>query len=151
MNQTRSQPIVTDLAKEPAPAAPATWSLRRLSPGWALALAVGWPLATYIAWALEPPPAHPHAMAPMFIQVLSTIWFVAFVPTVFGAMARHPAAAVGAVVTGTSFLAMTIACPISGHHTIGLWFVGQFAVVLGMLAVSIAAVAAHWEPGASTT
>jgi hypothetical protein len=158
MDLTRSQPMqpiesiqptVSDLAEKPA--APSTWSLRRLSPAWALALAVGWPVGMNIAWALEPAPAHPHAAAPIFIQVLGWIWFLAFVPTIFGAVARHPAAAIGGVVTGASALAMTIACPVSGHHTIGLWFVGQFAVVLGMLAVSIGAVAAHWVPGTSTS
>jgi hypothetical protein len=33
----------------------------------------------------------------------------------------------------------SVACPVSGHHALGLWWVAQMAVTTAMLAVCVAA------------
>jgi hypothetical protein len=62
-------------------------------------------------------------------------------PTGPGAAAgiRHRAAAVAGVVTGLLSTTFVVACPVSGHHAFGLWWIAQLGLVGGMLAVSLVA------------
>jgi len=61
------------------------------------------------------------------------------VATVIAAARRRPAAASAGVVTGVVAVAFSVACPLSGHHGFGLWWIGQLGVMVTMLAVSVAA------------
>ena len=45
-------------------------------------------------------------------------------------------AAVGGVVTGLLVVALAIACPVSGHHAIRLWWFAELGILTSMLAVS---------------
>ena len=60
----------------------------------------------------------------------------ALVGTAIAAGVRHRAAAVGGVVTGLLVVALAIACPVSGHHAIGLWWFAELGILTAMLAVS---------------
>ncbi len=37
------------------------------------------------------------------------------------------------------FVAMAVACPVSGHHSFGAWWYGQMACALGLVAITVAA------------
>ena len=109
-----------------------------LSRGWAAALGLGWPLAFLAMLALEPAPAEPDA-APVVGVVLSLALLAGLVLTSAAAGTRQPLAAPAAVATGLVALTMSVACPVSGHHSYGAWWFAQMAVVVAMLAVSVAA------------
>jgi peptidoglycan/LPS O-acetylase OafA/YrhL len=51
---------------------------------------------------------------------------------------RQRAAAPAAVITGLITVAMVVSCPVSGHHHFGAWWLAELALVLAMLAVSVA-------------
>jgi hypothetical protein len=115
----------------------------RLTSGWSVILGLGWPLAFMIGMALEPAPAQPDAAVPVAIELASLALFGALVATSVSAASRHPMAAAGGVVTGILAVAFSVACPISGHHGFGLWWIGQLGVMVAMLGASVAALG-HW-------
>lgn len=118
------------------PASSVDQPARRLSRGWAAVLGIGWPLAIAISVAVEPAPAEPDAL-PVLVEWAGVIsLFVLFV-TVVAAMARSWAAVPAGVVTGVFAVAFSATCPLTSHHGLGLWWVAQFAVVTGMLGVTL--------------
>jgi hypothetical protein len=109
----------------------------RLTAVWAAVLGVGWPLAFALALALEPAPADPEA-APAPIAVLASLALLAgLVTTAAAAADRHRGAATAGAVTGLIAVAMTVTCPVSGHHELGLWWVAQLGLVTTMLGASV--------------
>ncbi|HEY7069263.1 MAG TPA: hypothetical protein VH479_04075 [Acidimicrobiales bacterium] len=93
-----------------------------------------WWLLPYI----EPTPAHPQAaLSTVEVVMIGGLLACLFVTSIL-AGTRRRAAAPAAVVTGLVSVAMVVSCPVSGHHQFGLWWLGELAVVLAMLAVSVA-------------
>jgi hypothetical protein len=107
-----------------------------VSAGWAAALGIGWPLAIIVSKALEPAPADPNAPMPVLAELANLALFFALVGTAIAAGVRHRAAAAGGVVTGLLVVPLAIACPVSGHHAIGLWWFAELGILTSMLAVS---------------
>jgi hypothetical protein len=111
----------------------------RLRLAWATVLGLGWPLAFLAATVLEPAPAHAHEAVPTVVAAAQIAVMVGLYATVGLAIARHSLTALAAAGTSVVALALTAACPLSGHHQFGMWWFGQLALVGGMLAVSVAA------------
>jgi hypothetical protein len=122
-----------------APQAPVLAGGERLRVGWALALGVGWPLTFMAGAALEPVPADPQAPVPLVVALASLVFLAALAGTVLAAAVRHPVAAPAGAVAGIVSLVFSVACPVSGHHALGLWWLAQMGVTTAMLAVCIAA------------
>jgi hypothetical protein len=123
------------------PAAPSrsTAAPRLLRRGWAAVLGLGWPLAIIASIAVEPAPANPDAPVPLIIELAGLALFVGLVATGIAAGIRHRGAAVAGVATGLLATTFSVTCPVSGHHSFGLWWVAQMAVTTTMLGVSLAA------------
>jgi hypothetical protein len=111
----------------------------RLRVGWALALGLGWPLTFVVGAALEPAPAEPEAAVPLVVALSALLFLAALAGTVLAAAIRHPLAAPMGVVAGVVSLAFSVACPVSGHHALGLWWVAQLGTTAAMLGVCVAA------------
>ena len=107
-----------------------------LSDRWAAVLGIGWPLAIVASMVLEPTPADPDAPGPVLAELANLGLLLALVGTAIAAGVRHGAAAVGGVVTGLLVVSLAIACPVSGHHAIGLWWFAELGILTAMLAVS---------------
>ena len=123
--------------RRPAQASPSSQpQALGLSDRWAAVLGIGWPLAIVASMALEPTPADPSAPVPVLAELANLGLFVALVGTAIAAGVRHGAAAVGGVVTGLLVVPLAIACPVSGHHAIGLWWFAELGILTAMLAVS---------------
>ena len=126
----------------PAAAPARAWTSRALSSGlsegWAAVLGLGWPIVWWVLPYIEPMPAHPQA-AVSTVEVVVTVGLLAclFATSVL-AGTRRRAAAPAAFVTGLVSVTMVVSCPVSGHHHFGLWWLGELALVLAMLAVSVA-------------
>jgi hypothetical protein len=119
-----------------APSRPRPQVSDLVSAGWAAALGIGWPLAIIVSKALEPAPADPNAPMPVLAELANLALFFALVGTAIAAGVRHRAAAAGGVVTGLLVVPLAIACPVSGHHAIGLWWFAELGILTSMLAVS---------------
>lgn len=117
-----------------------------LLPVWlAAAAALLGPVLAELCLAIEPAPAHPDAPEPVLAVVLGWLTLAAWLGAVVGALARRPVtlgwAAAGVALTG----AMVVACPSTGHHTLGVWWYGQMALCAGALLASGAAL--RWWAG----
>jgi hypothetical protein len=133
-------PTVEPSASRPTSAAPpADPTLKLLKVAWAAALGVGWPLASVAILALEPEPANPEAPVPVIIELARLGLLAALLATTIAAGVRHPAAAIAGVVSGIIAMTFTVTCPVSGHHSFGLWWFGELGLVTAMLVVSLIA------------
>jgi len=131
---------------DPAPAA--TGRPRRaaltdpLSGGWALFLTVAWVTIFTIGVALEPAPANEDAM-PLLGAVLMSGLMTGWVVMAAGFAHRRRYGAAGSLGAAGVLVAMTIACPLSGHHAgIGAWWWFQVAGSLTLVGASRAALQA---------
>lgn len=110
-----------------------------LSRNWALVLALGWPVADYLARALEPLPANPGAAAPVLVVAVNYALLLGLLAVVVAAARRQWWAPAAGAAVGLLGLALAVACPVSGHHQFGLWWVAQLGLYGGMTAASLAA------------
>lgn len=110
-----------------------------LTTAWAAVLGVGWPIALSIATAVEPAPAQPDAAPALTDQLISLALLTGLVLTCVAAASRLRSAAVAGTATGLGAFGLALACPVTGHHQFGLWWIAQLCLVGGMLAVSLAA------------
>jgi|GEM_PF-3495468 len=130
-----------------APVAPAAPARRRqlsdeLSGGWALVLTVAWIVIFTVGAALEPKPANPDAM-PFLAGVLASGLMTGWLVMAAGFAQRRRYGAAGSLGAAGVLVAMTVACPLSGHHAgIGTWWWFEVAGSLTLLAASRAALLA---------
>jgi hypothetical protein len=131
-----------------APAATATGPARRpalddpLSGRWALFLTAAWVAIFTTGAALEPPPADDRAM-PFLAAVLMSGLMAGWVVMAAGFAHRRRYGAAGSLGAAGVLVAMTISCPLSGHHAgIGAWWWFELAGSLTLVAASRAALRA---------
>jgi hypothetical protein len=89
-----------------------------------------------IGAALEPRTSAP---VPVIGVVLSVAFFTVLGLMTAGLLARRRWGLVAAVGAGVLLTAMSVACPTAGHHAFGLWWVGQMACALAMVAIGAVA------------
>jgi hypothetical protein len=108
----------------------------RLSGRWAAALTVAWVAIFSLGVALEPRPADPDAM-PFLATVLMTALMAGWLVMAVGFAQRRRFGALGSLGAAGVLVAMTIACPLSGHHAgIGAWWWFQMAGSLALVGAS---------------
>jgi hypothetical protein len=113
-----------------------------LSGGWGLFLTVAWIVIFSAGAALEPAPANPGAM-PFLAGVLASALMVGWLVMAAGFAQRRRYGAAGSLGAAGVLVAMTVACPLSGHHAgIGAWWWFQVAGSLALVAASRAALRA---------
>lgn len=120
-----------------------TWMEGRISPAWAFAIATSWVGFWVALFALEPAPA-PGGVLPAWFVALEVVWSIAMLGAVIGGttavVLRHRSALLLSLAASLFAVIGTAMCPVSSHHTPGLWTVGQFALCAGMAAISVAAI-----------
>ena len=107
-----------------------------ISGRWAAIGATAWVVLLGIGIAVEPPPANPNAVDPWFVDlgmVLLTTVAGAFV----GFWLRQRWSLAASLLASGLLVVSTVACPVSGHHILGAWWVVQLGCGLGLAATSI--------------
>ena len=117
-----------------APKAPSA-EPRQISRSLAVTLIVAWAVGFPLALALEPAAADAGAVPwwSFFIE----IGLLTSIAAAFVGLARGMRSGAGAsFVAASIFTAGVFACPATGHHAIGFWWMGEFAIALALVALS---------------
>ena len=94
-------------------------------------------LVGYVAvGALEP---ETHHSLPVIAIVLTVLFHLALAAMVVGLVARRRWGITASLGASALFLAGTVACPTTGHHTMGVWWLGQMAISLALVVGSVVA------------
>jgi hypothetical protein len=115
------------------------WLGQQISGQLALIVGVSWYVLFSIAVALEPTSDHPEAF-PAWLSVAIEVTLLGLLAvTAAGLVTRRRFGLVAALGAAALFVAMAVACPVSGHHSFGAWWYGQMACALGLVAITVAA------------
>lgn len=146
MNNERARLLTRPVDTIPLiPARRGTEPTSQLSSALAGVLALGWPAVVALSMLLEPAPDGPGAetSAPLAVELASFVTFVAIVATIVAALRRRRTAALWSAGAGSVALALSLSCPVSGHHAYAAWWYAELAMIAAMLWVSATA----WRRG----
>jgi peptidoglycan/LPS O-acetylase OafA/YrhL len=107
-----------------------------ISAGWAAIGAVAWVVLVGIGIAVEPPPTNPDAVDPWFLDAIAAILLGALVATFTGLWLRQRWSLAASLFASGLLVVSTLACPASGHHTFGAWWIVQLACASALVATS---------------
>ena len=121
----RAEPVVLDRPR----ATPSAGLLARIDGGLAACLAAAWMVAYCSAAMVEPAPNDPAVMHAWYATVINSVLLGSLFVMVLGLIARRRIGVAASAVATVAFAAAVIACPVTGHHAPGIWWIGQLACV----------------------
>ena len=144
MDDTMLEPTIE--ATPHAPHAPHTqpeprldtraWLAERIDGKLAGGVAVAWLVLLQVAFALEPAT---NQAVPVYGVVLELTMWALLATMLTGLVMQRRFGLVASLGAAGFMTAMSVACPISGHHAFGTWWYGQMACVLALVAASVVA------------
>jgi hypothetical protein len=120
-----------------------TWLNERIDSKVAIGVGVSWIALYSIGAELEPAP---NRSEPLLGVLLGVTLLSLFVAALVGLGMRRRWGIGLALVAAITLTVMSVMCPVSGHHTFGAWWYGQMLCALGLVGISLAALA---RPAAS--
>jgi hypothetical protein len=108
----------------------------RISEHVSLAIGLMW-LVGYLAVGALEPVTH-HAL-PTIAIVLSVAFHLALLGAAAGLVARRRWGITASLGASGVFLAGTVACPSTGHHSIGVWWLAQMVVSIALVVANVVA------------
>jgi hypothetical protein len=114
-----------------------TWLQERTDGRLGGGLAVAWLVLAQIALALEPSTNKPE---PSYGILLELVMLFLIATMVTGMVMQRRLGLVASLGAAGFFTALSVACPVSGHHPFGTWWYGQMACALGLVALSLVAI-----------
>lgn len=108
--------------------------LERIDVRVAVGIGVAWLVLPEIAAALEPTARHAD---PSWAVALGYGMDALFLAMLVGLATRRRWGLVASLVGAMVMTAFSVACPTSGHHAWGLWWVGQMASVIALVGASV--------------
>lgn len=130
-------PLPTDVATrapEVVPELPRRSPRERIDVRIAMGIGIAWFVLPAIAVALEPEARHAD---PSYAVVLGYALDGLFVAMLVGLAMRRRWGLVLSLAAAMVTTAFAVACPTSGHHQFGLWWLGEMACVLALVAGSV--------------
>jgi len=116
------------------------WLQERIDGRIAAGVGIAWLAAYQLAMWLEPVT---HKPEPWYGVLLGVAFLGLVAATATGLVMQRRWGLVVSVAAAGFFTALSVACPVSGHHPFGAWWFGQMACALGMLGGSM--VALNWS------
>jgi len=112
------------------------WLQERVDGRVALGVGVAWFVLLQIAMMLEPETSN---TVPIIGVVLEVVMWTLLATMIAGLIAQRRWGIAASLATAVFATAGSIACPTTGHHPFGLWWFGQMACVLALVAISAVA------------
>ena len=119
-----------------------TWLQERIDGRLAAGVAIAWFVLLQVAMALEPVTHQPE---PSYGIALELVMWLLLATTVAGLVMQRRWGLVSSLGAAGFLTALSVACPVSGHHPFGAWWFGQMACVLALDAISVVAI--RWSGG----
>ncbi len=113
-----------------------TWLRERIDGRLAAGVGIAWLVLLQVAFALEPTTHQPE---PSYGVVLSLTMWLLLATMVTGLVMQRRWGLLASLGAAGFMTALSVACPVSGHHPFGAWWYGQMACVLALVAISVAA------------
>jgi len=107
-----------------------------LSRTWGFALIAAWVVVVAVGLAVEPAPVNPDAAPPLMADIVSTALMATWGAMAAGVFQGRRLAAGASLAGGAGLLALTLACPTSGHHGFGAWWGVQIVGAVALMALS---------------
>jgi peptidoglycan/LPS O-acetylase OafA/YrhL len=118
------------------------WLRERIDGRLAAGVAIAWFVLLQVAMALEPVTHQPE---PSYGIVLELVMWLLLATMVAGLVMQRRWGLVASLGAAGFLTALSVACPVSGHHPFGAWWFGQMACVLALAAISVVAI--RWSSG----
>jgi hypothetical protein len=118
------------------------WLRERIDGRLAAGVAIAWFVLLQLAMALEPVTHQPE---PSYGIVLELVMWLLLATMVAGLVMQRRWGLVSSLGAAGFLTALSVACPVSGHHPFGAWWFGQMACVLALAAISVVAI--RWSSG----
>jgi hypothetical protein len=112
------------------------WLAERIDGRLAGGVAVAWLVLLQVAFALEPAT---NQAEPIYGVVLEFTMYALLATMITGLVMQRRFGLVASLGAAGFMTALSVACPISGHHAFGTWWYGQMACVLALVAASVVA------------
>jgi peptidoglycan/LPS O-acetylase OafA/YrhL len=124
-----------------------TWLRQRIDGRVALAVGLAWLVLLQVATALEPTTNQPEPVYGIALELVAWLLLAAMAT---GLIMQRRAGLVASLGAAGFLTALSVACPVSGHHPFGAWWFGQMACVLALGAITLAALRRTTEPAAGS-
>jgi hypothetical protein len=109
-----------------------------VSGAWALGTGIAWLVGLQLMYVLEPPATQPDAIPAFLMTAVALAMNVGLIVTVVGLVRRARWAFVVSAAAALLNVGGVVACPVSGHHAMGLWWVAQASLAVGLVVLSLA-------------
>jgi len=113
------------------------WLQERIDGRLVAGVGIAWFVLLQIAFALEPVTHQPE---PSYGIALELVMWLLLATTIAGLVMQRRWGLVSSLGAAGFLTALSIACPVSGHHPFGAWWFGQMACVLALDAISVVAI-----------
>jgi hypothetical protein len=117
-----------------------TWLQERTDGRLGAGVGIAWLVLLQVAFALEPVT---HKPEPAYGVVLELTMWLLLATMVTGLVMQRRWGLVASLAAAGFMTALSVACPVSGHHPFGTWWYGQMGCVLALVAISV--VALRWS------
>ena len=111
---------------------------RDVSPAWAWGTGIAWVAGYQAMLELEPTPTSPDALPGFLLTLMAIAVNVGLIVMVAGLVHRARWAFTASGALSVLVVGQVVACPITGHHALGVWWAAQAAIAVGLVALSLA-------------
>jgi peptidoglycan/LPS O-acetylase OafA/YrhL len=112
------------------------WLNDRISSRAALVVGASWYALYLVVYALEPAADHPDAF-PAWLSATLEITLLGLMGVMaVGLVAQRRWGLVASMSAAVFLVALVVACPVTGHHSFGAWWLGQMACAIGLVAIT---------------
>jgi uncharacterized membrane protein YecN with MAPEG domain len=118
------------------------WLQERISARAAATVGIAWFVLMEIVYALEPAA---QGSVPLVGILLELSMYLLLATMIAGLVMQRRFGLVASLGGAVLATAASIACPVTGHHSFGLWWFGQMACVLALVGISAVAVKRSYE------